>query len=1059
MKKRLTLLLSACFIVSLMMAQGSKVTGVVISEEDGLPVVGASVVIEGTSTGTITDFDGNFALDVPGTAKTLVISYIGMKTQHVPVKSGGMKIMLQPDTQTLEEVVVTAMGISREKKALGYAVQDLKADKLVQASNSNLAGALQGKVSGMEITPSSGMPGASSQITIRGARSFTGNNAPLYVIDGMPVSSTSDVNTDIQNNGSVSGTDYANRAVDIDPNDIESINILKGQAASALYGIRASNGVIVITTKSGKGLPKGKPQITFSSNISFDKISRYPQIQQEYAQGSGGVFNPLASTSWGPKISDLPNDPTYGGNMPNKYNNFDPSKTQGKYYVPQRANAGLDPWATPQAYNNLKEFFNTGVTWNNSVNVSQATETTNYSFSLGSSNQTGIIPETGMDRYNVKANVETKLGSNWTTGFNANYVNTAIRKMPTANDGILATVYPAAPNYDLKGIPSHYLNDPYTQNTYRSTGGFAAAYWMLDNTQFTENTSRFFGNAFLNYKTKFGTENHTLSVKYQLGTDAYTTHYADVWGYGHKGTNKNGQIENYGWTNVTFNSLVTANYDWVINHDWTLNALVGNEFVQDNKKYYKQFGSSFNFPGWNHMSNATIKDNDEKQLTNRTVGFFGSVSASYKSMLYLTLTGRNDFVSSMPSKNRSFFYPSVSAGFVLTELEPLKHNPVLSFAKLRASYAEVGQAGDYLNNYYYVPSYGSGFYMITPIMYPINGVNGFVPYYVVYDPNLKPQNTRSYEFGVDMNFFNNLFGISYTYSRQNVRDQIFEVPLAGSTGAQSMLTNGGRIHTNVHELTLTYNPIRKKNVDWEMGVNFSKVDNYVDELADGVESIFLGGFVTPQVRASKGEKFPVIYGTGYLRNDQGQLIVDENGLPQAGPAQIIGKVSPDFKLGFNTTLRLYKFTVSAVLDWKQGGQMYSGTNGLLDYYGVSKKTGDREGSFIVDGVKADGSKNDIAITGPSGYEAYYTAINNIDESSIYDSSFLKLRELALSYQVLNKQKINLTVNAFARNLLLWSQLPNIDPESSQGNNNMAGAFERFSLPSTSSFGMGVTVRF
>lgn len=1053
------MLLSACFLVSMMIAQNSNITGIVISDEDGLPVVGASVVVEGTSVGTITDLDGKFALDVPSTAKKLSVSYIGMRTQAVDIKSGILKITLFPDTQTLDEVVVTAMGISREKKALGYAVQDVKADKLTQASNSNLAGALQGKVSGMEITPSSGMPGASSQITIRGARSFTGNNSPLYVIDGMPVSSTSDINTDIQNNGSVSGTDFANRAVDIDPNDIESINILKGQAASALYGIRASNGVIVITTKSGKGLAKGKPQITFSSNISFDKISRYPQMQTEYAQGSGGIFNPLASTSWGPKISDLPNDPTYGGNIANQFNKGDISKTQGKYYVPQRANAGLDPWVTPQAYNNIKEFFNTGVTWNNSVNISQATETTNYSFSLGSSNQDGIIPTTGMDRYNAKATVETKLHKNWTTGFNANYVNTSIRKMPTANDGILATVYPAAPNYDLKGIPSHYLNDPYTQNTYRSTGGFAAAYWMLDNTDFTEKTSRFYGNAYVNFKTKFNTENHTLNVKYQLGTDAYTTHYADVWGYGHKGSNKNGELQNYGWTNVTMNSLLTANYDWIINHDWTLNALLGNEFVQDNKKYYKEYGAAFNFPGWNHMANATIKDNDEKQLANRTVGFFGSLSASYKNMLYLTVTGRNDYVSNMPTKNRSFFYPSVSAGFVLTELEPLKHNSVLSFAKLRASYAEVGQAGDYMNNYLYVPTYGSGFYVMTPIMYPIDGVNGFVPYYVVYDPNLKPQNTRSYEFGADVNFYNNLFGISYTYSRQNVTDQIFEVPLAGTTGAQSMLTNGGRIHTNAHELTLTFNPIRKKNVNWDMAFNWTKVDNYVDELADGVESIFLGGFATPQVRAGVGDKFPVIYGSSYMRNDHGQLIVDENGLPQAGTAQVIGKVSPDFKLGFNTSLRLYKFTISAVLDWKQGGQMYSGTNGLLDFYGVSKKSGNREGSFVVDGVKEDGTPNDIVVSGPSGYEAYYSAINNIDESSIYNTSFLKLRELAVSYQIMDKPWMNLSVNAFARNILLWSEYPNFDPESSQGNNNMAGAFERFSLPATSSFGMGVTVKF
>lgn len=1061
MKRKLTLLLTCLFVgISLVTAQNSKVTGIIISEEDGQPIVGATVLVKGTTVGTITDIDGKFTLsNVPNSAKTLTVSYIGMKTQDVTIKPT-MKIVLESDAQNLDEVVVTAMGISREKKALGYAVQDVKADKLMQASNPSLAGALQGKVSGLDIKPSSGMPGASSQITIRGARSFSGDNTPLYIIDGMPVTSTPDVDTQIQNNGSVSGADFANRAVDIDPNDIESINILKGQAASALYGIRASNGVIIITTKSGKGLEKGRPQVSFSSNLSFDVVGRLPEIQKTYAQGTQGEYDPISSQSWGPKISNLANDPTYGGNTDNDYTKAG-GMHQGQYYVPQRAATGLDPWATPRAYNNAKDFFDTGITWSNSLNVAQAFEKSNYSLSLGNTHQDGIVPSTGMDRYNIKVNAETQLTDHFTTGFSGNYITTSIDKAVTSGNGLLRTVYPAPPSYDLAGIPSHVAGDPYQQNSFR--GSIDNAYWATKNNKYSENTNRFFGNAFANYKTKFGTDNHTLNVKYMAGVDAYTTHYVDSYGYGSYTGGGGGQIENYGWTNATYNSLLTINYDWRINPDWGLNVILGNEIIQSNRKKYYEYGNNYNFPGWNQINNATIQQAQEETWKNRTVGFFGNVSASYKSMLYLTVTGRQDYVSNMPRNNRSFFYPSVSAGFILTELDALK-NDVLNYAKVRVSYAEVGQAGDFLENYYSVPVYGGGFYQLTPILYPISianqpAVNAYVPYSVIYDPKLKPQNTRSYEVGADLNFFNNLITLNYTYSRQNVKDQIFKVPLASSTGASELLTNGGSIHTNTHEITLSFNPIRTQNIDWDFGFNWTKMDNYVDELAPGVENIQLGGYVTPQVRAAAGEKFPVIYGVGYKRDAQGHRLVDADGLPIAGEAQVIGKISPDFLLGFNTTLRLWKCTISAVLDWKQGGQMYSRTTGLADYYGVSKRTENREGTIIFDGYKEDGTKNDIAITGANNQQYYYSVLNNIDESSVYDNSFIKLREVAVNYQILKKKSIELSVNAFARNILIWSQLPDLDPEASQGNNNMAGAFEDYSMPQTASYGFGINIKF
>ena len=986
------------------------------------------------------------------------ISYIGMQTAEVAI-APVIKVILKTDAKALDEVVVTAMGISKEKKALGYAVQDVKGDKLTQASSSNLSSALQGKVSGVEISPSSGMPGASSKMTIRGSRSFTGNNTPLYVVDGMPISSSTDLDTF----NSVTGSDYANRAVDIDPNDIESINILKGQAASALYGMRASNGVVVITTKSGKGARKGKPEVTINTGLSFDKVSTMPDFQKEFAQGFNGAFSPSDSRSWGPLISELANDPKYGGNTDNSYTQKF-GKHQGQYYVDQRAKAGLDPWATPRAYDNAKDFFNTGVTWNSSANVAQSLDKGSYSLSLGSTTAKGIVPSTGMDRYNAKLTAQAQLSKNWSTGFNGNFVYSKIKKQTGANNGIMATVYGAPSSYDLGGIPSHIDGDPYTQNTYRSTGGFDGAYWAVENNSFKERTQRFFGNAFAKYSTDFGTENHKLDVKYQLGTDAYTTNYTDTWGYGH--SNGTGSIEEQSVTNNEINSLLTVTYDWKITPELDLNVLYGNELVDNSSKYKYNLGSNFNFPGWNHIANASIYSSTGTYHRERTVGNFGNISLAYRNMLYLNATVRNDIVSSMPRNNRSFTYPSVSLGFIFTELEALK-NDVLTYGKIRASYAEVGQAGTYYPSYYRTPVYGGGFSSGTPIQYPIGSISSYIPYYKIYDPNLKPQNTKSYEIGADFSFWNGLISLNYTYSRQNVKDQIFEVPLATSTGYSELITNGGSVHTNSHEITLSVNPIQTKNFNWDFAFNFSKIDNYVDKLAPGVSSIMLGGFVDPQVRLSAGDKFPVIYGTSYQRNEEGQIVVDENGMPTLGENRVLGNVSPDFRMGFNTTFEFYKFRLSAVLDWKQGGCMYAGSVSTLDYYGVTQKSANYRKAdhfyFEKPAVKqlADGSyaPNDIKISGENAYN-YFDRLSTISEAGVYGSSFLKLREIALSYPVLNKSYLGVTVNVFARNLLLWSEMDNgIDPESSQGNNNMAGAFERFSLPGTSSYGFGITVKF
>ncbi len=1066
MRKILLMFLVFCGFVLTASGQQKIISGTVTSSVPGEgALIGVSVSVKGTTTGINTDINGRYSLAVPENATTLVFSYIGMKKQEIEIGNRSLiDAIMEPDVLGLEEVVVTAFGVSREKKAVGYSVQDVKNEVIKRTGNTDLAGAMQGKISGIDIKPSSGMPGASSQIVIRGARSFTGNNTPLYVVDGMPIASTADIQSGTNGNFSqvgagVTGSDISNRAVDLNPADIESVNILKGQAAAALYGIRASNGVILITTKSGRNNALGKPVISISHTSAFSQVSRTPDYQSTYAQGSKGNYITNSSLSWGPKIVDLPDDPTNGGN-----NNGHP----GEYYVPQLA-AGMisDAWVTPQVFDNYGGYFKTGYSATNNVSITQAMETGNFALSLSNTSQSGVALETGMDRWNGKASAERKMGKNFSAGFNANFSKTDINKLPTANDAALAGVLGAPVSYDLSNYPYVVPGDPYTQIYYRG-GSWDNPYWAAEHTIFNEKTDRFFGNGYINYLAKLG-QTVNMKIRYQLGTDTYTTNFKDIFEYGHAGTT--GMIDNYGVTSFIVNSLLTANIDWNIASSLTLSALFGNEFDHNTAKTYSEHGEEFNFGGWAHIRNANIVTADESQNQSRTVGTFGSLSLQYKSLLFLTGTGRYDIVSTMPTNNRSFFYPSVAFSFVASELDAFKSLDWVSFAKIRLSYAEVGQAGAYTPNYYGTPFYGSGWWTGSPIQYPIGGISSYIPNNVQFDPNLVPQNTKSYEIGTELKFFHNRLGIDYTYSYQNVVDQIFSVPLAGSTGITSLLMNGGKVHTSSHEVILYVTPLATKNLQWDFNFNFSKIDNYVDELAEGVESIFIGGFVTPQVRAGIGDTYPVIYGDSFLRNEDGKIVVNDDpsspnyGFPIQGEPDVIGKVSPDFILGGGTSLIFKNWSLNALFEWKQGGQMYSGSNGLLDYYGLSARTEDRESTFIFDGVKSDGTPNDIVRGGPLdpyALENLHTQVlTNIDEYYIFDNSFVKLRELSLRYQPAKKlfKKVNVGVSVFTRNVLLWTALPNLDPESSQGNTNMGGAFERFTLPQTTSFGFNLDLTF
>lgn len=1056
MEKRLFMFLAGLFLSIGMAVAQTQVTGTVVSGEDGEPIVGASVKVSGTKTGTITDVDGKFALNVPEGTK-LVVTYLGMlpKTVNASV-SGAMKIKLDPDNKVLDEVVVTAMGITREKKALGYASQVLDAKDLNTSGTSSLASAMQGKLTGVDIRTSSGAPGASAQIVIRGARSFDGNNTPLYVVDGMPISSTPDFDT----KASVTGADNASRTIDLNPDDIESINVLKGQAASALYGIRASNGVILITTKRGS---KGstKPVITFSTDLSAQTLSRKFEHQDVYAQGTTlSKYNPNTSMSWGPKIADLANDATYGGNTNNKYTNGDLTSHAGMYYNPKYAAAGLSGWATPQTHDNVGDFFKTGFTQNSTFNISQRKNDVSYSFSVSDTYQKGVIPSTGMTRTGARGAVDWKVNDQWKTGFSANYSSVKIKSAPGANSGIVNVVYSAPAEYDLKGTPYHKPGDPTSQILFRATN-FNNPYWWADNDEYSQHTNRVFGNAYAEYSPKLNWgKNYKIVFREQAGIDMYTSNDSEIAEVG-SAKNTKGEVENYGTQNNIFNNLLTANFTakWGANEEWDFGFVLGNEFNHQYRRKWDYDGTGLAFYGQPTIGNTSSMDaHSDYHIQERTVGVFGQMSLSWMDMLFLTVTGRNDVVSTMPRGNRSFFYPSVSLGWIFTELPALKENHVLSYGKLRLSYAQVGQAGQFYNNYMYVPSYTGGMYVYTPISYPLGGAKGYAPYYVKFDENLKPQNTSNWETGIDLGLFKNRVRVEYTLSYQDVRNQIFDVPTAGTTGYQALRTNAGQMTTLSHELSVNASVIDHANYGLDLGVNFTKITNKVKKLADGVESIMLGGFVEPQVRAQAGYTYPNIYGKAFKRTEDGQLLLSANGLPQGTAASVnLGECTPDFNMGFNLRAHYKQLSLSATMDWQKGGCMYNGTLLTMNYFGASKASLPyHEGTMVAEGInEATGQKNTVQVS----KQQYYMAYNDVTEAGIFDTSFLKLRDVTLSYQFPKFAGINLSVYGFARNILLWAKLPGLDPESSQGNGNMSGYFERYSIPNSSSFGGGFKIAF
>lgn len=1053
------------------MAQTRGLTGIVSSSEDGLPIPGVSVSIKGTTLGTITDANGVYTITIQGTAKTLVFSFVGMITQEVPVTSGPkMDVVMRPNVIGVDEVVVTAIGISRQKKSLGYAVQDVNGDKINNAKTGNVLTAMTGRMAGVNITSSSGTAGAASFVTIRGQNSISGNNQPLFVVDGVPIDNEMKYsgNPDDQENNLTQGVNYSNRAIDLNPDDIESVSVLKGGAATALYGLRAGNGVVVITTKKG-GSGDGKMNVSFSSSVGLDKVNQLPDMQMMYAQGNSGVYDTSTTGSWGPKIADL---------------RFD-----GATDYPRDKNGRLvlaaDPTAKAnmpaKAYDNAANFFVTGLTLNNNISMSGGNKDANFYVSIGNSSSQGIIPRNNFGKTSFKISGETKLGSKVHVSGSANYIRSGGDRMQQGSNtsGVMLGLLRGTPTFDNSnghGRDGYKFKDAYMyeDGSPRRYASYDNPFWTVNKNVLTDQVDRIIGNIALVYKPI-----DRVTVAYRLGEDLYSDRRK-----GHTALMSanipDGQMEDDHHYNNNLNSDLTVNYTDELFTDFSANITLGHNMFES---YYQQLytqGNGFVVPDFYHMSNTAsqlVRENTERY---RTAALYADLQFAYKSMFFLGFTGRNEWSTTLPVENNSFFFPSVSFGFVFSELTPFKDSKILSFGKLRASYAEIANHATPYNtqNTFTSAQITDGWAVANS--FPFKGVAGFAPGNVLANQSLKPESLVSREFGLELKLFENRVNFDFTYYNNQNRDLLIKVPVTGSTGYNAQYMNAATMENKGVEIMANAVPVKTNAFNWSVSVNFTKNKNKVLSLAPGVDNISLGGFTGSTINVVAGEAYGSMFSTSFYKDDQGRVIIDDDpssnsyGYPiKDATMKSLGQISPKWTMGINNELSYKGVGLSFLFDIKNGGIMWNGTKARLIGFGTAKVTENRDEKVVFEGIKGhvvnggivtSGAKNDIQTT----YSQYY--YQNIgggsspaQEQFVEKTDWVRLREVTVSYtfgKLIQKTFIKqLKIYATGRNLWLSTPYDGIDPET-----NLMGAFnaqglDYFNMPNTKSYVFGLKLDF
>lgn len=1042
--KQFTLILSMVLLTFSTVLAQKTITGTVM-DEGGEPLIGANVTVKGTEgLGTITEFDGTYSISA-NEGDVIKVTYTGYADAEQTVGASNTLDFTLSEGVLLQNVVVTALNISRDEKSIGYAVETVDGDQITQARESNLVNALSGRVAGAQITSSSGSVGSSSRIVLRGATSIGGGNQALFVVDGVPVS-----NGSAGTAGSGGGFDVPNGIADINPDDIETITILKGPNAAALYGAQASSGVIVITTKSGKNR-KGIG-VTFNSTTSFLNPLVLPDFQNSYGQGGNQEYFEFIDgqngdggidESWGPALD--------AGLEFIQWNSF------------EVGGAPL-PWVSRP--DNIKDFYETGVNSSNNLSFTGGNEVANFRLSLGLNNDKGMVPNTDYRRYNISGNSSVKLTEKLTAGLTVNYTKAKSGNLPTVgynNENPVQQMIWSGRNVDfnalkdynnlpLAGVGTAAEGTPANWNTVFQNN----PYWVLDNNLNKLDKNRVLGNVNLAYELMKG-----LTVRGRVSLDAYDQFITQQKAVG-SNENQEGFYSEFSQRVSRLNNELLVTYAGNITEDLDFEVNAGGNMRYVNAKELYGEATQLELPGLYNLSNVKsgVTPIITNSISNRRVNsLFTLGQLGYKNAIYLDFSLRNDWFSVLPDGNNSFLYPSVNSSIVISELIDVNSN-ILSFLKVRGGWSLVGSDGG-LAPYQTVNSFG--------LSEPFGDVSqGFFPNQLN-DPNLKPETTRGIEFGVDARLFNDRLSLDVTYYDQLSRDLLLSVATDPASGFSSRLTNIGDISNKGIELQIGVVPVKTKDFRLGLDFNFAKNISEVKDLGD-VTTQTLGGQWNVEVQAVVGEPYGVLFGPAYDRNEAGDIIYSD-GLPQIGASKVLGNVAPDWTGGVALNMSYKGITFNSIIDAKIGGDIFTMTNTWGRFAGVLEETLlGRESGIVGVGSMNIGTEenpqwvpNDVVVSAESWNKRAYS--NSVSEGSVFDASYVKWRQLMIGYSFPKKWMdktpfLNAEISFVARNLaILHRNVPHIDPETAFSSGDSEQGQEFGQLPSARSMGFNLKFSF
>ena len=1058
--------LCALLLVCTFSVAQTTITGTVTSAQDGQTLAYVNILAD-QNNGTITNGFGDYSIIISNETEHLTFSFIGYKTQQIAINNQTViNVVLEEDTSNLDEVVITALGLERDTKELGYVVQSLKSEGLTEVKTVNFIDNLAGKLAGVTVSQGATGVGSSSKITIRGEASFSNNN-PLFIVDGVPINNNTVFNFTNEAAAGFQEIDFGNGAMEVNADDIEEVSVLKGPSAAALYGTRASNGVIVIKTKDGKKT-KGLG-ISINTSLFVDNAFRLPEFQNSYGQGNSGQFeyidglgggiNDNITYSWGPQLDAgiyLPqfNSPVTLANG-TIVRGGDTALYSGDAITPTLFQSNPD---------NLKDFYQTGITTINNIAISNGFDTGDYRLSFTDLRSESIIPGVNLDRQTVAAKLNFEPTEKTTISTSLSYTNSTSDNRPSNGYGSENVNYSLVA-WGPRSLDINSLKN-YWQPGLEGVQQYSFNYTFFDNPYFIlyENTNRFnrdrvFGNIAITHKF---TDHLNLQVR--TGMD-YSSEKRIL-----KRAYSSNRFQNgaYAEHDVFYREV---NTDFLLNYnntfgDFKLDLSIGGNRLNQTASTKQSQTVSLAQPGIFNLNNAAspieVFQFDSKKRIN---SFYGIAKLGYKDFLFLDITGRNDWSSALATPfsvdGTSFFYPSASASFILSNVTKLPE--AVSFAKLRASVAQVGNDTN--------PYQTSGaFVSQTPFnSQPTFSNQGFIP-----NSELKPESTTNYEFGADLRFLKDRIRFDFTYYNAITKDQIISLPIPISSGYEQQVVNGGKVKSTGVEIIAGFTPIKTSNFKWNTTFNFAKNKATIEELPqeDGrltlaYSRIYDSANQTVWFQVEEGGQIGDIYGTGYLKNENGQFIIDDNGNYIAdNNLQKLGNYNPDFTLGWSNDFNYKNWSASFLFDWRQGGEIVSRTSALGNVGGQLAETEYRpEDGIIAEGVTQSGAPNTVAITAESYYRQFYD--RNHEENNVYDASYLKLRQFSVGYNFKLKEGFlglkeggDIAVSLIGKNLFVITENPHFDPEqlAVQGNGFVSGV-EDMSYATSRSFGLKASLNF